>query len=265
MNKQLLFKALLLCLVFLAGCQNPVNNEPPKLFAHRGASDQFNESTLTAYKIASSEGVDALEIDLRMTSDGVLVVMHDETIDRTTDGSGSVAAFTFDELSAYPTVGNGGREEMIPRLRDLFDTFGGTEHYYIETRLVDGEAVMERPLIDLLNEYSLIEQKKVTIQSFSQKSLRQVKKLAPSVPLTRLFGKGKDNIVQASLPLYDNIGIESTDATQQSVTILQSLGKDVHVFFNDPEKEKAEQKRVEKLDVNGYFTNHISFTKKLMR
>jgi glycerophosphoryl diester phosphodiesterase len=264
MNKQHLFKWGLLFLFVMAGCQHPVNEEPPKLFAHRGASDQFNESTLTAYKFAANERVDALEIDLRMTADGELVVMHDETIDRTTNGSGPVDAYTFDELAAYPTVGGGGRIEKIPRLRDLFDTFGETEHYYIETRLINGKAVMERPLIQLLNEYSLIEQKKVIIQSFSEKSLQEVNKLAPDVPLTRLFGRGKGTIMQASLPLYDYIGIESTDATPQSVMMLHYLRKDIHVFFNDPKTEKAEQKRVKKLGVEGYFTNDISYTKKLL-
>lgn len=146
------------CFFLLTGCHSSEWDEEPKLFAHRGASDRFNESTLTAYQVAAREGVDALEMDLRMTADGELVIMHDETIDRTTSGSGFVEQYTFAEIAAYPTVGMSGRE-AVPRLRDLLEKFGTSEHYYIETRLVNGEAKMEAPLIELLAEYGLMEQK----------------------------------------------------------------------------------------------------------
>ena len=255
--------ALAACFFVLTGCHSAEWDGETKLFAHRGASDRFNESTLTAYEVAAREGVDALEMDLRMTADGELVIMHDETIDRTTSGSGFVEQYTFAELAAYPTVGMSGRE-AVPRLRDLLEKFGTSEHYYIETRLVNGEAKMEAPLIELLAEYGLMEQKRVSIQSFSAKSLRRVHELAPEIPLTRLFGRGKVNLIEADQPMYDRIGIESTDATRGGVRAIHQLGKEVHVFFTDPRTEKEEQKRVEKLGVDGFFTNHIPYTKALL-
>jgi glycerophosphoryl diester phosphodiesterase len=122
----------------------------PKIFAHRGATDRFNESTLTSYKIASKDHVDALELDLRMTKDGKLIVMHDETIDRTTNGTGKVSELTLEEIKSYHTVGkyNGKvTTEEIPTLEEVLQTFEHSQKYYIETRLVEGQTLMEEELV----------------------------------------------------------------------------------------------------------------------
>lgn len=73
--------------------------ESPKIIAHRGANDRINEETISAYKIAAADGVDALEIDLRMTEDGALIAMHDQTINRTTNGKGEVSDFSWKKLN----------------------------------------------------------------------------------------------------------------------------------------------------------------------
>lgn len=233
--------ALAACFFVLTGCHSAEWEGEPKLFAHRGASDRFNESTLTAYEVAAREGVDALEMDLRMTADGELVIMHDETIDRTTSGSGFVVQYTFAEIAAYPTVGMSGRE-AVPRLRDVLEKFGTSEHYYIETRLVNGEAKMEAPLIELLAEYGLMEQKRVSIQSFSAQSLRRVHELAPEIPLTRLFDRGKVNLIEAASPMYDRIGIESTDATRGGRAGNPSAWKRSACFFQRSPHRKRRTK-----------------------
>src|SRR5713101_6703580 len=73
-------------------------HERPLFFAHRGGSLLAPENTLVAFEGGVSYGADALELDIQMTLDGELVVIHDPTVDRTTAGIGSVARFTFDEL-----------------------------------------------------------------------------------------------------------------------------------------------------------------------
>lgn len=247
---------------------NPLVVDSPKVIAHRGANDRFNESTITAYKIAAADGVDAIEIDLRMTSDGVLIAMHDETVDRTTNGTGLAADYPLEEIKELQTVevfGGQRTMEEIPTLREIFETFQDTEHYYIETRLVHGEPVMEEPLIKLLHEYDLLSQGLVTIQSFSEKSLESIQALAPDVPLTLLFGKGKFNLKKAKTSDYPIIGMEATDVTMKNVNVLHRQGKEVHVFFNDKATEREEQKRVHGLNVNGYFTDDIRFTQELVK
>lgn len=244
-----------------------LKSDEPKVIAHRGANDRFNESTLTAYKIASENGVDSLEMDLRMTKDGELVVMHDQTIDRTTNGSGAVSDLTLNELRTVETVEVFGEEtltEAVPTLEEVLQTFLDTEHYYIETRLVNDQAVMEKDLLELLNKYDLIEKKLVTLQSFSKVSLEKIKSIAPDVPLTYLFSKGKFNLEEASEVTYSIIGIEASDITSRVVKVLQDQGKEVHVYFTDEEKQIQQQKEMYLYDVDGYFTDDIAFTKSML-
>ncbi|WP_235973580.1 glycerophosphodiester phosphodiesterase [Peribacillus faecalis] len=239
----------------------------PGIFAHRGANDRFNESTITAYQIAAEDGVDALEIDLRMTKDGHLVVIHDETIDRTTTGTGEVLDYTLDELKSFQTIADIGDEmtvEEIPTLKELLDTFLDTERYYIETRLVNGELRMEEPLIKLLKESDLLSEELVMIQSFSEKSLQKIQELAPELKLAFLFRKGEFNLEKAMSSDFPIIGLESSEVTMRVVNELHSEGKEVHVFFNDLDTQAEEQRRVKSFNVDGFFTDDILFTKQLL-
>lgn len=269
--KKLLFSGVVL-LSFISSCglqeaPEPAIVDTPKIFAHRGANDRYNESTLTAYKIAANDGVDALEMDLRMTKDGSLIVMHDNTIDRTTTGQGEPTDYSLEKIKSFETVEVFGQqriEEEIPTLEEIIQEFGDTEHYYIETRLVNGKPKMEEPLIRLLNEYQLIEKGLITIQSFSEESLEVVHQLEEDIPLTLLYKKGKFRLNEAEDSPYPIIGMESTDVNVRNVNELHRSGKEVHVYFTDPSTQKEEQKRVKELNVDGYFTDDIQYTKELL-
>ncbi len=89
------------------------------LIAHRGASDQFPENTLLAFKQGLAQGADGLELDVRATADGVPVVIHDATLDRTTDGHGAVSHFTLQELARV----DAGRGERIPTFDQVLEQF----------------------------------------------------------------------------------------------------------------------------------------------
>ncbi|MDQ2940635.1 MAG: glycerophosphoryl diester phosphodiesterase, partial [Chloroflexota bacterium] len=69
--------------------------------AHRGASTTAPENTIEAYRLAIEQGADAIELDVHLTVDGQLAVIHDETLERTTDGSGAVVALTMDQIRAF--------------------------------------------------------------------------------------------------------------------------------------------------------------------
>ena len=278
MNGKHLFKKIggfLFILLLLAGLLyasaetqvEPMVVDKAEVYAHRGANDRFNESTLTAYKIAAQDEVDALELDLRMTKDGELVVMHDNTIDRTTNGSGEVSEYTFEELMKFETVEvfqHEEKREAILALEEMFQVFGKSEHYYIETRLVNGKAIMENKLVELLKEYELLDQQYVSFQSFSEQSLQKLQALAPSIQLTLLFKKGEFDLQKAKEVPYPAIGIESTDVNLKAVNELHQQGKEVHVYFTDLATQKQEQKRVKQYQVDGYFTDFIGYTKQLL-
>lgn len=107
----------------------------PLLFGHRGASAKAPENTLAAFELAVAAGADVLELDVHLSRDGVVVVHHDAWVDRTTNGSGEVRAFTFSELRALDAGyrfadaagehGFRGRGCQIPRLADVLAAFPG--------------------------------------------------------------------------------------------------------------------------------------------
>lgn len=240
----------------------------PKIFAHRGAIDRFNESTITSYQIASKDNIDAIELDLRMTKDHVLIVMHDETIDRTTNGKGKVSDLTLKEIKSFETIGHyNGKEtrEAIPTLEEVFQVFGSNQKYYIETRLVDGKTGMEEVLVNLLKKYNLLDEEHVAIQSFSEESLEKMQLLAPGLSFTLLFQKGEFSLNKALEVDFPVIGLEASDATAKGISELHRKGKEVHVFFNDLDSMEEQQKKMKELNVDGYFTDDISFTKQLLK
>lgn len=106
--------------------------EGPQVFAHRGGCDLGPENTIAAFDIGMSTGADGLELDVHLSADGIVVVHHDKTLDRTTNGSGPLAARTADELSnvdagywfsrgrEYPFRGRG---IGVPTLRQVLDRY----------------------------------------------------------------------------------------------------------------------------------------------
>lgn len=106
----------------------------PRQFAHRGASGTHPENTLASFRIARDEGAEAFELDVHRTADGEIVVFHDPTLERTTDGRGSVAGLTLVELrnldagSRFSPDGGRthpfrGRDVRIPTLREVLEEF----------------------------------------------------------------------------------------------------------------------------------------------
>lgn len=122
------WKVLLAALVFAAvaalrrGGPRPVRAGWPANVGHRGASVRFPENTLAAFRAALEAGAGGLELDVRVTRDGHPVVMHDATVDRTTDGFGAVAGMT---LEAVRRLGSGGPGGGVPTLREVFEEFPG--------------------------------------------------------------------------------------------------------------------------------------------
>ncbi len=92
------------------------------VIAHRGASGQFPENTLLAFRKALEQRADAIELDVRLTKDGIPVVIHDPTVERTTDGTGMVGDMTLVAIREL----NAGCGESIPTLAGVFEAIQGT-------------------------------------------------------------------------------------------------------------------------------------------
>ena len=284
---RLLF-SILIGLCFIAGCdiqQNnlqPISNDKLLIIAHRGASAIAPEHTMIAYEIAHQADVDYIEIDLQMTKDGVLVAMHDENIDRTTDRTGLVKEYTLEELKqlnagkwfneAYPGLANREFEiEEVPTLEEIFLQFGNDVNYYIELkspRIYEG---MEEKLSSLLKKYDLIQEgqdlPKVIIESFNEDSLTKFHALEPALPLIQLFSfKEKaalSNLDFDRLRRYaSGIGVNLNSVDQDFVHDAQLNGMQVHLFSI---KTEIDMKNAFQLGANGVFTDSPTLGETLMK
>jgi glycerophosphoryl diester phosphodiesterase len=128
--------ACFLALILRKGGQRSVRGEWPVNLAHRGASSLAPENTIEGFRLAVEAGAGGLELDVHMTSDGHVVVVHDTTVDRTTGGAGLVSEMTLDELRGFdaghnfspgggPTRPYRGRGVRVPTLEEVLREFPG--------------------------------------------------------------------------------------------------------------------------------------------
>jgi glycerophosphoryl diester phosphodiesterase len=163
--------------------------------AHRGASAYEPENTMRSFKRAIEMGADMLEFDVRLSRDGHLVIMHDEQVDRTTNGYGLVGEKTLSELKKLD-AGNGAR---VPTLEEVIDLAKGKTGFVIELK----ESDTEEWVISLIKENGLIED--VFIVSFHQDLLKRVKELEPTIRTGLILHSSPDPIRLAKECLADAV------------------------------------------------------------
>jgi len=116
---------------------------------HRGTRTEFDENTIQAYKKAIEFGADYIELDVRKTKDGRLIVLHDTTLERTTTGSGFLKDFTYDEIKNFKTRIN---NQDIPLLSNVFDQLRGKTKFIIELK----EENLKNKVLKLIENYNLL-------------------------------------------------------------------------------------------------------------
>jgi glycerophosphoryl diester phosphodiesterase len=139
------------------------------IMGHRGAPFYEPENTLRSFARALEMGVAAVELDVQLTRDGRLAVIHDETVDRTTDGTGRVRDLTLAELKTL----DAGRGERIPALEEVVDLVKGRAHLVVELKQPDAAA----PLLRFFQERRLFED--AHIISFWHPVVRDLKEMEP--------------------------------------------------------------------------------------
>lgn len=256
--------------IFVAACANQTQTVKGEnellLIAHRGANNLAPEHTIPAYEKAIELNADYIEIDLRMSKDGHLIALHDETLDRTTGISGEPTDYTLDELKQFDAgswYSEDFKDEKIPTLEEIFDTFKEDTRYYIETRTVNDEIVMEEKLIELIKEKKLSD--RVIIQSFSEESLKKIHQLNEAIPLVQLvYNENIDEVNGEEIKSYaTGIGPFGLHINEGFVKRMQKEGLDVHVwFFNESEKELIQ--KVLSMGVDGVFTDFLNNTEEVM-
>lgn len=160
----------------------------PSVYGHRGAASEAPENTIPSFKLAEKLGVYGVEMDLHTSSDNKLIVMHDEALDRTTNGKGPVHSHTLDKIKKLDAGFKFGREWLgtkVPTLEEVFDNLGRV-HYYLEIKqsykVYPG---IEEKVLDTVDRYGL--KNSVQIISFDFDSLKRVREMDNNIKTGLLF------------------------------------------------------------------------------
>jgi glycerophosphoryl diester phosphodiesterase len=161
-----------------------------QIFAHRGYSASFAENTMGAFLEAAKVGADGLELDVQLTKDGELVVIHDEKVDRTTNGNGLVKDYLFKDLRKLNANNKIEINEPIPALVEVFEWLK-TNRLLCNIELKNGLIPykgMEEKVIQLIRKYDLMD--RIIISSFNHYSIVYSYSLAPDIETAPLFLEG---------------------------------------------------------------------------
>ncbi len=240
----------------------PLSGSSPQVVAHRGSSEAAAEHTFAAYELALAEGADAVECDVRLTRDGVLVCVHDRRVNRTSTGRGVVSSLELAELaeldfsSWHPASRGGGIEVEEPdrdragvltleRLLEVVASAGRRVQVAIETKHPSRFAgLVELRLVELLSRLGLAVPatdgwSPVRVMSFASTSLRRIHALAPEVPTVLLLRGVPLRLRDGTLPQRVRIAgpsLRGLRAVPQYVARAHERGHEVHVWtVNRPE------------------------------
>lgn len=154
--------------------------------SHRGAGSLEPENTLRAIRRAIALGVDQIEIDAQLTKDGHLILMHDATVDRTTNGSGKIANLTLTEIRQF----DAGSGERVPTLDEALALLTGNVILQIELK---GPGTAQPTVSAVMNAGK---EEHVVLTSFMHQELRDVQRLNPRLRLGALWGRLPADVIQ---------------------------------------------------------------------
>jgi glycerophosphoryl diester phosphodiesterase len=208
----------------------------PTIFAHRGASAGAPENTLAAFELALVQGADGIELDVKLSADGHAVVIHDATVDRTTNGHGGVRNMSLRELRSLDAGGffaEKYRGEKVPTLEEVFEALG--KRMFINVELTNYKTPADQ-LVEsvcmLVKKFGL--QKQVLFSSFLASNLSKARGLLPDVPRGLLALNGFLGAWARSFGFtfgrYQALHPHLKDVTPQQVQRVHRLKRRVHVW-----------------------------------
>jgi glycerophosphoryl diester phosphodiesterase len=208
----------------------------PVIFAHRGASAHAPENTLAAFELALAQQADAIELDVKLTVDGHVIVLHDATVDRTTDSHGRIRDLSLAQLRSLDAgsfYSEKYRGEKIPTLEEVFETLG--KRIFINVELTNYNTPRDH-LVEtvcmLVKKFSL--QKSVMFSSFFASNLSKARAYLPGVPRGLLAFPGFLGAWARSFGFafgrYHALHPNLKDVTPQQVQRVHRLNRRVHVW-----------------------------------
>lgn len=222
-----------------------------KITAHRGSSSVAPENTIPAIEAAIQNMVDYAEIDVQLTKDGEVVLMHDNTLQRTAKVSGSISNYTYEELQEFD-VGSWFSSDFegtrIPKLSEVLELCKGKIGLNIEIKSKKGSDELEQKVIALVQQYGF--QKQCVITSVYQKTLQIVKELDVDIKTGYIISSAYGNYFDDDN--IDFFSMKSSFVTQGIIRRAHIRGKEVHVWTVNT---KREMNRMSQLGVDNIITD----------
>lgn len=245
---------------------NSTSNHKVIVTGHRGAAGYAPENTLASVQKAIDLGVDRIEIDIHQTKDNVVVVIHDDDVDRTTNGKGKVSDLTFEELQlldAGSFFDSAFKDERIPSLEEVIRLVDGQSDLIIEFKY--GNEVypgIEENVTQLIQMYNA--QDWTIVHSFNTKVLENMHAKLPELRLHKLFivqfrfspfyyDTGLSLFDPEDYPYIEEYSINEYFANSAILNKLHGMGKKVNVWtVNNPKRIEA----YKSMGIDGIISNY---------
>lgn len=275
---QRLFTLLLLAIIVsCAGSKKSLtlknHDKQPLIIAHRGGANLVPENTLAGFKNAINLGVDMIEIDVHLSKDSNIIVMHDGKIDRTTNGSGEIKDMTLSEIKKYDAgswFSEKFRDERVPTLDETFNTINGKAILLIEIK--DGDERypgLEKKVVESIHKHNANEW--TVVQSFNKNSILRIKKMDPSIITYYLVSSKFDDLylsiaekIKAGEKIekqFDGIAPQYSHLDSAKVEIMHRAGFKVFTWTVDDPKDMVEMINI---NVDGIITNSPDKLKQIL-
>lgn len=197
-------------------------------YAHRGASEYAPENTLSSFYLGMLQGANGIETDVQKSKDGVLVLFHDDTLDRVSDGSGRLAEHTFDKLRELKIYGNNttGFYDRIVSLREFLERFAS---YDIKLAIeLKGEGVEEETL-SMIKEFGIMD--KTTFTSFQFEYIKKIKEIDINARVGWLTNNPGDEEIEKLLGISgEEMAPKAEYITEDMIRKLRSLGLGIRAW-----------------------------------
>ena len=197
-------------------------------YAHRGASEYAPENTLSSFYLGLQQGANGIETDIQKTKDGVLVLFHDDTVDRVTNGSGKLCDYTYEELKKLKITGSctTGFYDRIVTLREFLEKFSQYDiHFALELK---GPGV-EDETYQMVTEFGIMH--KVTFTSFQFDYIKRIKELDPAARVGWLTFSTEDEDIKRFLEIGgEEIAPNAGRFTAEDVEKWRKLGLGVRAW-----------------------------------
>lgn len=227
----------------IVNMNSKINKPFPLIIAHRGASAVAPENTLAAFKLAHQAGADGIELDVMLSKDNQLVIMHDDTVDRTTNGSGRVRDMTYAELKELDVGSHFSADfvgEKIPLLTQVYELLG--KKLLINVELKNYATPFDdltAKVIELTEKFNLVDS--IILSSFNPINLSKARRINRNIRLGLLTAPGKPGKILRSrvgrIFPYDALHPHYSDTNSNLVQYIHQINRHVNVWtVDDPDE-----------------------------